>query len=832
VGIREQLSEFLVPFEVAVAESGARGLMSSYTQVDGIPNCADAWAMTDLLRERWGFKGWVIADDGAVHDLLNQHNTSATPAEAITTWMEAGGAVTYYGFPQAEVYDVIVNVTLNGTMDGSVLDARVTDLLTVKHELGLFEDPFVDVNTLIEANVDTPAARQLSEVVSQEALILLKNTAPNATAVLAPASDGPLRQARQAGLEAAQAPTDPTSAAGALLPISLDTTTKIFVTGPNADTVRTGDYSGSGRLQNFVTVLDGIRSAVDRHNRATASGSAILSYLPGCFVQAQSDWPTNFPNTVTIRPAFLSTASSTSGDGLVGSYYQQGADPASPDASPVFTRVDEAVDFRWFVYGPNAFQRTAARTGNATGINTALFSARWDGFLTSPVTVNGRISMFTDGNPIRVVLDGTTVIDTFPSDGRSAESPSGCGLARLPHGVACSELCECASYALEKRSGGGAAEAVPALSETMRSWRAPGPARARCKGPTRAAAEAELARLGPGGLDAVCERDAAAPSSAAQYSFVAGRPISISVQFKRIADTRAQSILEWSLLPGGGLNETEGIAAAARSASMADVAVVVVGQNDATVGEGIDSGTLALPGRQEELVQAIAATGTPVVTVVAMGQPLVLNSVADYSSAVIASFFNGQAYGSAVADALFGVTSPAGRLPSSLPGSVGQLPVFYSQFATGRQDYVNGPAASAFPFGFGLSYTTFAYEIVGTGPVAPRVSDATLNVTVRVTNTGAVTSDDVVQIYVRDVVASVATPLRRLVAFDRIKGVEPGASITLTLPVDVGLELSVFNRKMERVVEPGLFLFWAAGCSDSTRCVWTDATQVTLAPAA
>src|SRR6185503_19564145 len=210
-----------------------------------------------------------------------------------------------------------------------------------------------------------------------------------------------------------------------------------------------------------------------------------------------------------------------------------------------------------------------------------------------------------------------------------------------------------------------------------------------------------------------------------------------------------------------------GIAAAAAAARDAEVAIVCVGGRSGltkacTVGEARDATDLALTGAQQALVEAVVASGTPTVVVVIGGRVFALPRIAEHAAALVMAWLPGEEGGNAIADVLRGATAPSGRLPVSLPRTVGQVPVYYRHRAGGGRaafhgEYADAPTTPLFPFGHGLSFTTFAYEQLR---LAAATTHDPLEVAVEVVNTGARPGDEVVQLYVRDEVASVARPDR------------------------------------------------------------------------
>ena len=243
-----------------------------------------------------------------------------------------------------------------------------------------------------------------------------------------------------------------------------------------------------------------------------------------------------------------------------------------------------------------------------------------------------------------------------------------------------------------------------------------------------------------------------------------------------------------------------------------DVAIVVAGLEE---GEFRDRAFLGLPGRQEELIQRLAATGTPLVVVLIGGSAVTMSSWLDRVGAVLHAWYPGEQGGHAVADALFGDVNPAGRLPVTFPMAEGQLPLYYNHKPTGRgDDYTDLTGMPLFPFGYGLSYTSFAYSDLRIQPatIAP---GETAEVRATVTNTGARAGDEVVQLYVRDLLASVARPVQELKGFARVHLV-PGASTEVVFRL--GPEhLRMLDANMQWVVEPGVIRVMAGSSSEDIR---------------
>lgn len=244
----------------------------------------------------------------------------------------------------------------------------------------------------------------------------------------------------------------------------------------------------------------------------------------------------------------------------------------------------------------------------------------------------------------------------------------------------------------------------------------------------------------------------------------------------------------------------ERIEEAATVARESDVAIVVAGLEE---GEFRDRSFLSLPGRQEEMILAVAATGTPTVVVIVGGSAVTMSRWIDEVGAVLMAWYPGEQGGRAIADVLFGDSDPGGRLPVTFPVSEGQLPLVYNHKPTGRgDDYLDQTGSPAFPFGYGLSYTEFEYANLVIDPVQS-TPEGVIRVRADIRNAGERTGEEVVQLYVRDVLASVARPVMELKDFQKI-GLEPGASTTVEfiLPAQ---KLAMLDSEMRWVVEPGAF---------------------------
>jgi beta-glucosidase len=274
------------------------------------------------------------------------------------------------------------------------------------------------------------------------------------------------------------------------------------------------------------------------------------------------------------------------------------------------------------------------------------------------------------------------------------------------------------------------------------------------------------------------------------------------------------SILEGirDLLPAATVTFDPGsnIPAAVETAAGADVAILALGERQGISGEGFDRSCLDLPGNQEQLLEAVAGTGKPVVLVLENGRPLTIGWAEKHVPAILEAWYPGEFGGKAVAETLFGDNNPGGKLTISFPRSVGQLPDFYNADPSRVWKYVDSNGTPLFPFGFGLSYTAFRYGRLAVQTPAPG-SHGDIRVTVDVTNTGGQAGDEVAQLYVRENVSSVEMPERSLKGFSRIH-LQPGETRAVTFNVPQS-QLAVWNAERKWAVEAGRYTVWAGGSS-------------------
>lgn len=489
IGERELRTVMLKSFEPAFREGHAMATMAAYHEIDGIPVTADPFLLKRILRQEWGFQGFVLSDLGAIERLYTVHHVAASPKDASCLAIRSGVDMQFYDFPHDVFQKALVDCVREGSLSQADLDRAVRAVLRVKFALGLFDHPFVDPTLNARVHRSHPHLA-LSLQSARESMTLLKND-------------------------------------GHLLPLA-KSVRRIAVIGPNADVARYGDYERESNGKR-ISLLDGIRAIVPQANVTFDSG--------------------------------------------------------------------------------------------------------------------------------------------------------------------------------------------------------------------------------------------------------------------------------------------KNISAAVASAKQADSVILGLGEWQGISGEGFDRSSLDLPGNQEQLLEAIAAAGKPVVLVLENGRPLTIGWAKQHVPAILEAWYPGEFGGQAIAETLFGDNNPAGHLTITFPRSVGQLPDFYNSDPSRIHKYIDDDGKPLFSFGFGLSYTTFRYDHLIVHPPASG-SDEPVRVTVDVTNSGDREGDEVAQLYLREDVSSVETPDRALAGFSRVR-LQPQETKMVTFNIPQS-QLAVWNAEGKWAVEPGQFTVWAGGSSQAS----------------
>lgn len=260
------------------------------------------------------------------------------------------------------------------------------------------------------------------------------------------------------------------------------------------------------------------------------------------------------------------------------------------------------------------------------------------------------------------------------------------------------------------------------------------------------------------------------------------------------------------------------------AANQADVVILSIGERWNMSGEAKSRSNLQLPGVQEDLIKELQKTGKPIVILINAGRPLIFNWTADNMPTIVYTWWLGSEAGNAIADVLFGDYNPSGKLPMSFPRSEGQIPIYYNHFSTGRPSinedkvyksaYIDLPNSPKFPFGYGLSYTSFSYGDLKLSKTKMKDTE-TLEVSMTLTNTGKLAGEEVVQLYLQDKFGSVVRPIIELKDFQKVK-LQPGEAKTLTFVID-NEKLAFYNQALEFKSEPGAFNLMIGSSSSDIR---------------
>ena len=300
----------------------------------------------------------------------------------------------------------------------------------------------------------------------------------------------------------------------------------------------------------------------------------------------------------------------------------------------------------------------------------------------------------------------------------------------------------------------------------------------------------------------------------------AGKPENVVTVLQGLKNLLSDGV-EINYAKGCDINDTDtsGFKEAVRIADESDVIILVVGEEREMTGEAASRTDLNIPGVQEELVKRIHSLGKPVVVVLMNGRPLTINWISENIPAIVEAWFLGDQTGNAVARVLFGDYNPSGKLPITFPRSTGQIPVYYYQKHTGRpfdaedkytSKYLDSPNTPLYPFGYGLSYTTFNYKNIKADKTRINKNDF-VTVSVDVTNTGELQGEEVVQLYIQDEFASVTRPVKELKGFQKIY-LEPGEIKTVKFRITSDM-LSFLDKDLKPVIEPGKFNVMIGGNS-------------------
>jgi beta-glucosidase len=632
---------YLPAFRTLIMDAGAYSVMGAYNMFRDYPCCANP-ILYGILRNEWGFKGYIVSDCWAISDFYKFTHFAKDAAEAAAQAIKAGTDLEC-----GSDFKNIMTAVERGILTESDIDIAVKRIFTARFRLGMFDPDEMVSYAQIPFFVNCSDYNNgLSRQAAQKSIVLLKND--NKT-----------------------------------LPLKKDIKT-IVVIGPNADNFESliGNYNGIPK--DPVTILRGIT------NKLTPASRII--YAEG------SDLADGIHNLTPIPSRYLETDDGR--QGAIGEYFNN----REMNGEPVFTRVDDQINFYWEHLSPRA------------DMPDDNFGIRWTTYLMPP-------------------LSGTYAIGSWGSSGYEV---------RLDGERIISSMNEHHAFHIE----------VPAELE-------------------------------------------------------AGKRYKIEVLYRNYAGDADIKLL-WAP-PRPNLTEQ-----AVQAAKEADAVVLVLGLSQRLEGEemsikidgfsGGDRTNLNLPAAQEKLLDAVTSAGKPVIVVLTNGGALAVNKAQEKAEAILLAGYGGQQGGNAVADVLFGDYNPAGRLPVTYYKSIEQIPAFENYDMTGKT-YRFFKQEPLYPFGYGLSYTTFKYSELSVP--ANVVAGEKVPVRVTVTNTGAVTGDEVVELYITDEKASTTRPIRSLEGFTRVT-LKTGESRVVEFNLDPR-QFSMINNKGKRVIEPGYFTISVGG---------------------
>jgi beta-glucosidase len=653
---RDLYETYLPAFQALVQEAKVDAVMGAYNRVDGQPAAASQRLLQDILRRDWGFQGYVVSDCDAIEDIYLRHKVVATAEQAAAMGVKHGDDLDC-----GTTYSALVKAVHEGLISEADIDTSLKRLMLARFRLGMFDPPkLVPWSTLPYSVNQAPQHDELARRAADESIVLLKN-------------DG-------------------------VLPLSHNVH-RIAVIGPTANDVRAllGNYNGTPAAP--VTILQGIREAAPH---------ADVIYVHGAELVQGFDGPSA---AEPIETTYLRPSANATEHGLKGEYFQG----ESLSGSPVLTRVDATIGFRWDHGTPTDDLVMQGEFPADRALKNNDFSVRWTGQLLPPVSGRYELNAVAQSG-FRLYVDGRLVMDAWD------------------------------------------ANATP-------------------------------------------------QNRNASIDLQAGKAYDVRLEYIK-GEQNADVRLSWRL-PGA----KPPFEAAMDAARKADVVVFVGGLTSDLEGEemkvdypgfaGGDRTDLRLPATQKKLLEALEATGKPVVFVLTSGSALAIDWAKQHIPAIVLAWYPGQRGGNAVADVLFGNTDPSGRLPITFYKADEKLPPFDDYNMQGRTyRYFKGEAL--YPFGYGLSYTHFAYSDLRLDRDSVS-DDGHVHVTLNVKNTGQRAGDEVVQLYLSPLGEPHARAIKQLRGFQRVN-LQPGQTRSVSFDISPRSDLKYYDDAHHAyAVDPGRY---------------------------
>ncbi len=633
---------YLPAFKALVMDANVESVMGAYNRFRGEACCSSELLM-GILRNDWQFKGHVVSDCGAIADFHKHHKTTSNAVESAAAGIKGGTDLNC-----GRVYNQMPQAAEEGLVTENDIDQALGRLLTTRFKLGMFDPDSLVPYAKIPFSTNTLDNHSyLSRKASRESIVLLKNDKNT-------------------------------------LPLDKYKLKTVAVVGPNADNFESliGNYNGTPKHP--VTLLKGMQ------NKLTPAVEVL--YAEGC------DLAEGISNLTPVPSFYLETENGQ--QGLLGEYYNS-VDMAG---APVFTRVDDNIDFTWDLVAPDS------------RLPDDDYAVRWTGYIVPPLTGTYRIGSWADPQYM-LKINGQKLME------RSAK--------HAPNHK---------EYTIEME---------------------------------------------------------------------AGKRYKVDFAYKNW-NGRGQARLLWALPKENNLKK------AVEVARKADVVFVVTGLSQRLEGEemrvkvdgfnGGDRTKLTLPKTQLDLLKALKETGKPVVMVLMSGGAMAINWSDEHLDAILLAGYPGEQGGNAIADVIFGDYNPGGKLPITYYKSVEQLPDF-ENYDMKNRTYRYFTQEALYPFGYGLSYTSFTYSDLKI-PESIQAGDS-LHIEVTLSNSGDVSGDEVVQVYLTDKKGSTPRPLHQLIEFERIH-LKAGESKVMKFTI-APVKMSMINKNSDRVIEAGDFVLHLGG---------------------